>query len=443
MRGNVLKIIVGVVVGGFLVNAIIGLGMVAVIQSMMNEGAYVAPRKEVKEIAGTPVVLPELSVDSDLSRPIVLNERAVLSLQLSRALGVGTDGWQLRYNTKEDGFALRPDLAECMTVPYDTCKFIIRKHDAEVFVKGDYRLFVQPQYYRKKLFRGFDRGDEKTIKARFPKRRWTLLNPDFAIADYLETEWVTLEPWNGFNLERMENHGGNGAYFLRATLEGDGKLTLDMMTNAPLEEVKAQLAEMDLDLLRAMVVPVPFGGFDTLDLFVSDVLEDRLKNTRYLPPSDEELLAKVAQMSPRAKTEHFGALVRAARLKRASIFDFDVLYRADEDQGLQDTRDFLAGLIEEDDVRYDVLNKEHKQDLRIGSCVATQAGTFCKDNADAIRIIQELRRQVADVPEEPVAVEGDEEEPQYTEELFQRDMREIERQVATLLAKLGRSYAAE
>ena len=316
--------------------------------------------------------------------------RALLSFKLEGALGSGADGWELRYHTLEDAVALRPDLSDCFEMPYRACRSLSKYKEAEVFVSGDKRLYVEVKYRNGDLSDPFTEKKWMELEDTFPQRRWRLMQPSFGGEEYRKWEWKDLEPWEGFTLERMENKGGGGAYFLRATLKGDGKLTMMMLTNAPLDKVKAQLAAMDLDVLRAMVTPVPFEGNDTLDIYFAEVMAEREYRSRFAVLSDEEVRTKAAALSSASRMNIISGLLQSARKKDMGLLDFRIEYHPQGEVGIQDTRDYLVGLIAPEDMRFDVLEKEHNRQYLIGSCLKTTFGQYCDEAAERARLAQEV-----------------------------------------------------
>ena len=441
MTPKILKIIAATVAIGFGIKLVFGLTMVVAIQSFLAQESarYPSQKKETKYIAGAVPELPELVHSSELPQPLLHKDRALLSYKLKGVMGYGTEGWKLRYNTKADRTILRPDLANCLRSPEPDCYPISKRFNAEVFAKGKQRIYVNIRHMGSDIFGNMASDEREVLRKQFPSNRWGLVMPNYATDEYLRKEWKDIAPWNGFTMERMENHGGKGSYFLKATLEDDSTVVLNILTNAPIDEVKSQLAAMDLDMLRALVSPIPFDGYDTLDAYVNAVMSKRAGKNRFDVLSQDALVAKVTNMPSDQRLQYAKQIVDHAQRNNNALSDYNILYHPEGANGQRDTRAFLAGEINEDDPRYSVLEEEHRRDYPVGTCLLTNVGQACRTEAESIRIGAYLVTQAAlKQANEPL----DGEQP-YSEQAFQNGMQKIEAQMDEALQRLVQLRGAD
>ena len=440
MVNKILKIVLGIIAVSFLAKLAFGLTMIFSIHSFLaKESARYPDPEPTPFVAGGIPTLPDIAYSKDLARPLLMSDRARLSHKLKGVLGHGTDGWKLRYNTRKDAIALRPDKADCLRYEQTDCYTVATNHKAEIFYKGKKRLYVHVRLRGGGFSKAIEKDEFDALDKQFKNSSWNALRPGWAKSEYLKSEWKKLDPWKGFTLERMENHGGQGAYFLKATLEGEGDIIISMLSNAPLEDVKNQLAAMDLDLLHAMVAPVPFGGLNSQEEYIASDLEERRKNKRFEVLSDAAISDKVAAMPSEARIRLISQLFAHAKRHNRSPIEYDILYHPLGAQGLQDTRDFLSGRIGEDDPRFGILEKEQRRSSPIGSCLLSTVGELCREEAEYLRMALEVRRQsAAKDASKPAPVL-----PEVTEQTYLEEMAGLERQMNALLQSLAAKQAGD
>lgn len=432
MTGKLLKIVLGVIAVSFLAKLAFGLTMILSIQSFLaKESAKYPDPEPTPFVAGGVPSLPDIRYSKNLARPLLLEERARLSMKLKGVLGTGTDGWKLRYNTRKDAIALRPDRADCLRYEQTDCYTVATRHAAEIFSKGKKRLYVHIRLRGGGFHKAIENDEFNALNKKFKNASWSAMRPGWAKSEYLKKEWKTLEPWKGFTLERMENHGGKGAYFLKATREGEGTVVMTILSNAPLDEVKAQLAAMDLDLLHAMVAPVPFGGKTTLEDHITAELAKRAKSKSFKVLTNEEIRKKVATMPAQSRIRYVSNLYRHAARHDNSPYDYKVLYQPLGEEGLNDTKEFLSEQIAKNDPRYDVLATEQSRRLNIGSCLLTAVGRFCHDEAEGLRIALEVQRQ-ATTARTKLATPTT---PEAPKQAYLQEMKDLETQMEQILQR--------
>lgn len=443
MTKKLAKIIIGVFVLSLVAKVLFGSAMFLAIQRLAGDDTYAAaPKPPSPFVAGGPVFLPEITPGSDLPDAFTAKDRVLPSLMIKGLLGSGNHDWNLRYNTNDDLYTLRPDLEICLRVGGADCYAIAKDHDAEIFSKGDMLLYMHIRHsnvaYR------YDTPDDvlRALRKQYPNRRSNLVYPNAIPDSYLSTDWETLKPWQGFAMERMPVKEGNGAYFLTATLKDQSEITIKIVTTAPLDTVKTLLASLDLTYLRKLASPVPFEGMDSLEDYIQNDFDARARNDKYEVPDQETLEARILDMTPKERARVFQSILTRAAREDMSLSGLDILYHPMGEEGLADTRAYLAGDIAQDDPRHAVLAREQASSLPIGSCLSVAQGVTCTKKAEGFRIAAVLRAQTA--------ARAQTDEDVYSEEDFDTDkravdarFRDLEAQMRDILKRLIASQASD
>ncbi|MCC1491681.1 hypothetical protein [Cognatishimia sp. F0-27] len=188
----------------------------------------------------TPEPLPPRNYRIDR---LTLREKAQLSERLDSALREG-DGWRLYRSRRSDSVALRPDMAECLRMAYYDCYLQAKPNLGWVYVRAGHRIGVHVHYERK--------IGERDDWIQSPRNRWSVIAPRYSEPAYPKSNWRKIGRWHGFDVQGIPVDNG-ASYFLRLTAARDGAVTLSVLTDAPLHDVRAWLSTLDLAFLKAMI----------------------------------------------------------------------------------------------------------------------------------------------------------------------------------------------